>query len=102
MGYKRNCPASGDFSHTGISLHIINLAVRSSIAAWVGGAQHSIFHVNEPKKVGARSTRAHKIRPVISVYLFVILFVCLSVCLSLRNAALLFGTVIFKMTRKRG
>jgi hypothetical protein len=44
--------------------------------------QRSIFHVNEPKKMGARSTRAHKIRPVNSVSLFVILFVCLTVCLS--------------------
>ncbi len=72
---------------------------------WVGGgggAQRSIFHLNEPKKMGARSTRAHKIRPVNSVSLFVILVVCLSVLLSLRNAALLFGTVIFKMTRERG
>jgi hypothetical protein len=52
----------------------------------VGGAQRPILRVNESKKMGARSTRAHKIRPVN----FVSLFVCLSVCLSLRNAALLF------------
>jgi hypothetical protein len=48
--------------------------------------------------MGACSTRAHKIRPVNSVSLFIILFVCLSVCLSLRNTALLGGTVIFKLT----
>jgi hypothetical protein len=71
-----------DFSHTGISLYIIYLAGSSSIAAVGGGAQRPIFRVNEHKKMGAQSTRAHKIRPVNSAFLVVILFVCLSVCLS--------------------